>query len=240
MKRAIGTILLDDIFELNKQELETLFVEVLDVVQNILTIKFEGFGNLNSKRTYKTYTEYLEHTFTENIKQIRDKQLCTEDDIIKVEKYFLKHVGIFDDEKAVFVHADLHMGNIMHDGDKLSAIIDFDHSLKAPASRVLLDILGFIDIPQQFVEGTIDFQNYKGKNFHHLLPILKEKFSDILNDPFLLRKLNILGIREGIDWIGANWSAEWNKEAIAKIICEELPESEKALTQTYYARVLNE
>jgi hypothetical protein len=56
---------------------------------------------------------------------------------------------------------------------KLTALIDFDYSLKAPKIRALLSIIGFIDNPQQFVEGTKDFDRFKGKNFYHLLPILQ-------------------------------------------------------------------
>lgn len=239
MKRALGTVLLDHIFELSDEEQEHLFRQVLGVVKKILAIEFQDFGNVNSERTFPTYTEYLKYTFTENIKQIREKKLCEESDVAKVEKYFLEHVEIFDNEKAAFVHTDLHMGNILHEGKELTAIIDFDSSLKAAPSRVLLSLLGFIDLPQQFVEGTGTFSQYKGKNFYHLFPSLKEELADIFADPLLFRKLNVMGIREGIDWIAANWSAEWNKEMISNLVNKETPDTEAELTNSYYGKILS-
>jgi hypothetical protein len=53
------------------------------------------------------------------------------------------------------------MGNILHEEDKLTALIDFDYSLKAPKVRALLSLMGFIDHPQQFVEGTKNFEKFK-------------------------------------------------------------------------------
>lgn len=237
MKRAPGTMLLDDIFELTTKEQEHLFRQVLRAVKKTLTIEFQDFGNVNKDTSFPTYTEYLAYTFAENVRQIREKELCEEPDIAKVERYFAEHVGIFDSEKAVFVHTDIHMGNILHDGKELTAIIDFDSSLKAAPSRVLLSLLGFIDLPQQFVEGTPAFSQYKGKNFYHLFPTLKEELSDIFKDPFLLQKVNILGIREGIDWIAANWSTEWNKEMIANLVNKETPDTEAGLANSYYGKI---
>jgi hypothetical protein len=238
MKRAPGTMLLDDIFELTNDEQEYLFRQILDVVKKTLTIEFQDFGNVNSKRSFPSYTDYLTYTFTENIQQIREKGLCEESDIAKVEKYFMEHVGIFADEKAVFVHTDIHMGNILHEGKELTAIIDFDSSLKAAPSRILLSLLGFIDNPSQFVEGTSDYSKYKGKNFYNLFPVLKEELADIFTDSLLLKKLNLLGIREGIDWIAANWSTEWNKEMIANLVNKETPEDNEELLNSYYGKIL--
>jgi hypothetical protein len=237
MRRAPGTMLLNDIFELTNDEQEYLFRQVLDVVKKTLAIEFKDFGNVNSERSFPTYTDYLKYTLTENIRQIREKQLCEESDIAKVEKYFFEHIDIFDNEKAVFVHTDIHMGNILHEGKELTAIIDFDSSLKAAPSRVLLSLLGFIDNPSQFVEGTSDYPKYKGKSFYNLFSVLREELADIFTDSLLLKKLNLLGIREGIDWIAANWSAEWNKEMIANLVNEETPENDEGLLNSYYGKI---
>ena len=239
MKRSSGTMLLDDIFDLTPQSQKDLFRQVVKVVKKMLAIDFDNFGNVNSDRSFPTYTDYLKHTFTENAKQIRKQKLCEEKDITRIEEYFLKQINIFDNEQAVFVHTDMHMGNIFHENEKLTAVIDFDHSLKAPPSRVLLSLLGFIDNPSQFAEGTDYYPKYKGKNFYHLFPVLKEELSDIFTDPLLLKKLNLLGIREGVDWVAANWSTEWNKEMIGNLVNKETPDSDEGLADSYYGKILS-
>ncbi len=238
MERARGTLLLDDIFDLSATDLAHVFRQVLAVVRQMQTILFQDFGNVNSAQSYPTYTAYLTDAFTENMKQVREQQLCDEGELRSVEEYFFKHVSVFDSETSVFVHDDLHTGNILHDGDRLTAVIDFDHPLRAPPLRVLCTLLGFIDNPSQFVEGTKDFPLYKGKNFYSLLPILKDELRDIVADPLLLRKLNILFIHNGIDLIAANWSKGLNEHIMRMIMDAELVQSDEGLVKTYYGLVL--
>jgi hypothetical protein len=151
----------------------------------------------------------------------------------------MKHIDIFDDEQSVFVHTDLHMGNILHDGRHLKAVIDFDSAQKAPKARTLISLLGLIDNPQQFVEGTDDFPKYKGKDFYNLLPILKSELSDVFADPLLIQKLNIIGLCEGLMWVAGDWSAGFNEQMIASMIREETPESEGELSLTYHGKILS-
>ncbi|MDO8482285.1 MAG: phosphotransferase [bacterium] len=240
MERAKGDLLLKDIFQLTHEQQIALYRQVLETIKAMFTIRFDDFGLISKHDQYKTYAEYLTQRFKANIDKIRAQRLCNENDLTLVESYFLENVKIFEqDTESVFVHTDLHPGNILHQGDRLTALLDFDYSVKAPKMRVLLSLLGFIDKPSQFVEGTGDFQTYKGKTFYHLLPLLKEELADMFADPQLLEKLNLHFISEGIMWISANWSAEWNKQMIRTIVDAELPKDKKNLQKSYYGKVLS-
>jgi hypothetical protein len=240
MKRADGTLLQRDIFDISKDEQVTLFSQVLKVVNLCGGITFNEFGDICRPRSsYNTFTEYLLSGLEEHIATIKKQKLCANDDIKKVEHYFKTYVNVFDNERSVFVHNDLHMGNILHKGDKLTAILDFDGSVKAPQVVNLTSLLGFISYPEQFVEGTPFYKKYKGKNFLHLLPILKNDLSDLLEDDNLLRKLNLLFVAEGIMWIADNWSAQWNKEMIKGILKSEIPSSSGGLRESYYGKILS-
>lgn len=240
MKRAPGTMLLDDIFDLSEAQQIALFKQVLGVVNQAYAITFPTFGSINKEsESFAKYTDYLKQEFGQYMHAMREQNIGEEADIQKLESYFYKHLNVFDDETPVFVHTDIHMGNILHEGDRLTAIIDFDWSLKAPKFSALIPLLGFIDNPQQFVEGTDKFSMYKGKNFYHLLPSLKEALSDVFDDPQLIRKLNLLGMKEGLMWVAENWSEEWNREMIARMIKEEIPETEQGLADSYFGRILS-
>lgn len=238
MKKSKGKMFLDDICEMSEQDREVIFKQVLDFVGQLFEIKFKNFGrvNLDDQESYASFAEFLNKEFDEYVAKIKAEKLCSLEDISRIETYFKKHVSIFDNSESVFTHADLHMGNILHEDNKLTAVLDFDSSLKAPKVRALISLIAFIDNPQQFVEGTKDFPKFKGKNFYHLLPLLKEKFPEIFSDPELLRKLNLIGLKEGLMWVSQNWSADWNKEMIEGLIQNELPDND--LSQTYHGRVL--
>ena len=154
MEKSQGNMLMDDIFQMSEKELENLFKQILDVIDELFDIKFTKFGlvNNNDSKSFDTFSEYLLKDFDEYVFKIKTENICTTEDIEKIEKYFKKHISIFDKGESVFVHADVHMGNILHDKGRLTALIDFDYSLKAPKVRALLSIIGFIDNPQQFVE----------------------------------------------------------------------------------------
>ncbi len=238
MERSKGTMLMDDILEMSEQEREIIFEQVLEVVKKLFEIQFSDFGwvTLDGRESSATYAEFLTKEFDKHISKIRTEKLCAPADIDKIEAYFKKYIAIFDSCESVFVHTDTHMGNILHEGTNLTALLDFDSSLKAPKVRALNSLLGFIDNPQQYVEGTKDFPKFKGKNFYHLLPILKSKFPEIFADSQLLRKLNLISIKEGVMWVSQNWSTTWNAEMIQGLIENELPEND--LSQTYHGKIL--
>lgn len=240
MKRAKGIMFMDDIIEMDEKSREIIFEQVLDIVCKLFEIKFEDFGWINSKNTnsFTSYSAFLTKKFDEHVSKIKSEKLCSLEDISKIEEYFKKHITVFDKSESVFIHTDTHMGNILHKGSKLTALLDFDSSLKAPKVRSLLSLLGFICDPQQFVEGTKDFKKFKGKNFNHLLKILKRRLPEIFSDPLLLKKLNIIWLSEGIMWVSQNWSSDWNAEMIKGMIENELHEND--LSQTYYGKILRD
>jgi len=239
MERAPGTMLLDDIFEMDSESQKQLFRQVLDVVKKLETIEFNDFGQINQpNENYSTFSEFLSTSFARNIETIRRDKLAIDEDIEQIEQYFMDRVNLFADEKSVFVHTDLHMGNILHDREKLTAVLDFDGALKAPAITALTSLLGFIGNPSQYVEGTKDFPKYKGKNFLNLLPVLRAELPELLKEPNLFQKLNLLYVESAVSWISQNWSSDWNKEMVRDLIKNELSETDLDLDRTFYGRTL--
>ena len=56
-------------------------------------------------------------------------------------------------------------------------------------------------------------------------------------DPQLLRKLNLIEIKESIKWVSQNRSANWNAEMIKGLIQNEL--TGENLSQTYHGKILS-
>lgn len=237
MRRARGVLLQQDMPDLDAPVLETVFRQVLKVVNAMNGLSFNDFGSLDGVRAFTSYPDYLIFTFDQNAKQIREKKLVPEDGLATIEQYFKNHLDVFKNEKAVFVHTDLHMGNILHDGATLTAVIDFDAAVKGPAALALRPLVAVIDDPAQFVEGTPEFARYKKKRFPNLLPLLREELPDIFSDPLLLQKLNLISIREGIDLIAANWSAGLNEILFRLLLDNEVDDTK--LNSSYYGRMLH-
>lgn len=241
MRKSKWTLLADDIFELSKNDLEKLFVQILQVAKGCSNITFSDFWRISEKEpSYPTFLNQLKTEFSQHCAKIREHNLCLEKDLEKIELYFYENLHIFDNSKSVFCHVDIHMGNILHNNDNLTALIDFDVSQKSPIIQMIPTILGFISRPEQFFEWSDDFEKYKGKDFLFLLPILIKEFSDIFSDKNVLQKLNILLIKELIMWISQDWSEYYNREQIQNILENELPKNEFELkTKTYAWNLLS-
>lgn len=240
MQRSEGKMWLETILTMPTEERAVIFKQVLDVVNLLHKISFENFGTINQEaEAFPAYSEFLKDQFVKNISTIRQHNLASNGDIEKIEAYVLENLDLFEHEESVFVHTDLHMGNILHVGNTVTGILDFDTALKAPSYRTLVSLLGFIDYPSQFVEGTKDFQGFKGKNFYELLPLVKESFTETFQDPLLLKKLNVQGVIIGVYWVSQNWSETWNQEMIKNLIENELAMSEEMLAKSYYGKIFS-
>jgi len=144
---------------------------------------------------------------------------------------------LFSEDIPSFVHTDLHMGNIMQQDGELTAVIDWDSAQSAPMYRGMVSLIGLIDNPAQFVEGTPNYSAYKGKKFEYLYPLLRQAYTEELTDPKLAEKLNVMGIIDGLMWVADDWSKEWSKEMIANLVTKELA-ANGDMSQTYYGQVL--
>ena len=131
----------------------------------------------------------------------------------------------------------MHFGNVLFDGGEITGLIDFDVAVKAPKYMNLLKLIGIIDQPSQFVEGTKYFSLYENQKFEFLYPVLKNKMSDVFADSNLEMKVNLVGIMKGLGWVAENWSAEWNKDMIDRILETELAEGED-LKKTYFGQII--
>lgn len=116
-------------------------------------------------------------------------------------------------------------------------MIDWDSTQSAPSYYGLIPLIGLIDNPAQFVEGTPEYGTYKGKKFEYLYPLLKGAFAEELLDPKLSEKINVIGIINGLMWVADDWSKEWNKEMIANLSNREIV-LDGNLTTTYYGSIL--
>lgn len=241
MKKAPGQSMLDTIFDLPQEDVIEIFRQVLNVIKTLSTIQFDNFGWINLQtETYPTYGDFIKKELESDLVKIREQNLFREQDIEKVKQYLLNNLNVFNGETAVFVHTDTHMGNFLHVGNKLTALIDFDWSIKAPKFRALVKLLSFLYDPQQFTEGSSYYEKYKGKNFMFLMPALKTDLNELFDDKLLLKKLNIHFVSEGLRWIAQDWSVNWSKEMMKTILENELPETEKGLKQTYCGKILYE
>ena len=229
MERAPGSMWLPVMPNMTEEENKKLFAQVLKVATASRKIAVtDKFGSINgivsnqNENGFFTHRALLEARLTDYVRKIELQEYLDQAAIKKIVKYVTERLQLFDEDTPSFVHTDLHMSNVMQQDGELTAVIDWDSTESAPSYRGLIPLIGLIDNPAQFVEGTPEYGAYKGKKFEYLYPLLKEAFLDELADPKLAEKLNILFIIDGLMWVADDWSKEWNKEMVAKLSTKEV------------------
>lgn len=237
MSKSEGNLWQDTIPEQDEATIEAIFRQILEVVHKASTLQGKNFGSVASANEV-SYESLLERDLTECTQLIKTKKLAAIQDVDRLEQYVRKHLHILKDETPVLVHGDLHMGNILHLGSQLTCVIDWDGASYLPKFLNLFSLLGLIDKPSQFVEGTPDYPRFKGVQFLFLLPILKSELDDVFTDKKLVHKLNVVGVVIGLMWVSQDWSKEWNEEMIKNLVENETPNDLANLNNTYYGKLL--
>ena len=245
MERVEGQIWLKDMPTMSEQENVSLFSQVLEVAKACSTIKFTTkFGWVtdiyadSEKNGFDTFENQLKARLNAYLPKIRTQKGIDLEAVETITNYVTERLPLFTDDSASFVHRDLHMGNVIHKDKELTAVIDFDSVQSVPFYAALIPLIGLIDKPSQFVEGTDDYQSYKGKQFQYLYPMLREAFQNELQESQIGLKLNVLGIIDGLMWVSDDWSAEWNKEMIFNLSTKEIPKNDNDLRDTYYGAIV--
>lgn len=244
MERATGTVWLATMPTIGKEDNQKMFSQVLEVAvacRNIqVTDRFGWVTDILSdpeKNGFLTFRSQLEARLAAYVPKIKAMPDIDQEELEKILTYVNVRLGLFDDDKPSFVHSDLHMGNVMHKNGELTAVIDWDSAQSAPSYKALIPLIGLIDNPGQFVEGTPNYQAYKGKKFEYLYPQLREAFTEELKDPKLSEKLNVLGIIDGLMWVSEDWSREWSKEMIENLSTRETL-TNGDISNTYYGETI--
>lgn len=244
MERAPGTMWLPSMPAMSEEENKKLFAEVLQVVKATKSVNATNkFGWVDDiivdpeKDGFDTHREQLEERLSSYLRKIEVQTDLDQEAVKQLATYVRERLDLFAEDTPSFVHTDLHMGNVMQQEGELTAVIDWDSAQSAPTYRGLVSLIGLIDNPAQFVEGTPDYPAYKGKKFEYLYPLLKEVYEDELTDPKLAEKLNVMGIIDGLMWVADDWSKEWSKEMIANLSAREMA-SNGDVSRTYYGEIL--
>jgi len=175
MERAPGTMWLPVMPEMSEEENKRLFAEVLQVVTATKGMKAtDKFGWVNDiivnpeKDGFDTHQEQLEARLSSYPRKIEAQADLDQEAVSRLASYVRERLDLFSEDIPSFVHTDLHMGNIMQQDGELTAVIDWDSAQSAPMYRGMVSLIGLIDNPAQFVEGTPNYSAYKGKKFEYM------------------------------------------------------------------------
>ena len=238
MERGRGKLLIDDFLDMDIKQQKDFYGQIIDLGNQVASLVSEDWGDIRNRYYYHSFANYLTAKVKDYSDRIIEQRLAREEDIKKIEKYFLDRVGIFDgEEHSHFIHTDLTIANVLYEKNQVTLLCDFDSAIRGPKCLMLPMLIASIDNISIVVDGTPYYKSYQNKKFEHLYPVLKEKMGEALDDPNIIEKMNLILIIRGLRIVAENRFHVWNKVIITDILSDELAESKLALDQTYYGQI---
>ena len=172
--------------------------------------RFSSFGEgRQDSQHYATWIDYFSAKFAATVKEIHDLNIRMVPGFIEMAvQYFEEYSHVLQDGAPTLVHSDMNLGNILAEDGKVSAILDFEFALQAPADYELQAIEAFCLYPNDWAEEghgvfcTADFAN--------LIPLIRKHYPELFAIRNLRERLNVYHVVSALSsylaWRKANLS----------------------------------
>lgn len=108
-----------------------------------------------------------------------------------MKEYFKNNSRVLDFQGTqALVHGDIHFENILISGNRITALLDFEHAEIAPIDFELAKIINFCLFPQKFVEPKLK-NKYDEQTLMNVINLFKENYKELFISNFLKEKLKI-------------------------------------------------
>lgn len=168
---------LEDHFFGTKDDYDRISFTLGQYVAKLSTFRFEGFGRFDESEVKKgnlvgqkkSFSDYLEVRLEEDLAFILDAGLIKPSTLSEILRCFETYRPVMNIARGSLVHHDLADHNIMHIGDRITGIFDWDNAVSGdpvldlasaptwtthyPRERMLIDgYASIVPLPDQFQE----------------------------------------------------------------------------------------
>ncbi len=150
-ERLPGRNLEVDLPGLPTDQRETLIRASADILQQVHTVRFSGFGDLAEGTPHSTWRSAYLGEIERHVSEAREACAFDPDELDRFRRFVDRNATALDDVKfASLVHSDFHPGNLLHDGQRITGLLDFEWSFAGDADFDLayqdnLDGMGFAE-----------------------------------------------------------------------------------------------
>ena len=214
---------------LSRKAQDRLAGELAAYLKVFRTITYPKFGYLyDPAHQCDSWQDWISYKFTSTLAEFQALGIRTYPGMLDLaEGFFEKHRVVLAEGAATLVHGDLWMGNILVDQGKISAMLDFEYALQAPADYELNKMEDFCLYPNDYAEE--EGEDYCADDFAGFFRLLRRHDPDLFAAGHLRTRLNLYRIVSVL-----SDALSWRKDNLTTIP----PDSLKAM-EFYMARITN-
>ena len=175
-----------------------------------------------------SWADDLVHKFRATLEEINTIGIRMAPGIVEMAaEYFEAHSQVLQGGPATTIHGDLTLANILVDRGKISALLDFEYAMQAPADYELWTLEAFCLYPNDWAEEGNE--SFCTADFASLIPLLRKHYPALFEIPNLRERVDLYQIDGALGSFLA-----WRKANLATIPPERMNGQD-----FYMARITN-
>lgn len=218
MRKAEGTNLVYDWLKFSLAEKEHFIAQLCEQLKIFHSVKFDDY----------VLPIYLDHKFA-NLKTavanvtnfaLIDKSRLKPEYLVDVEyleDFFARQQSVLDEGgTAVLVHSDIHLENLFYQGDKLTAIIDFDWISAAPRDYELWKITDvFYDPKKTAAQGLQSL--YQGYRMTEEFKFIRKYYPELFQSSDVLTRVRLFHLENLIYKVTDYQKGRWSEAVLRQM-----------------------
>lgn len=215
--------------DLTPREQEGIAEQIGAALQVLHARSFAQFGiGRADARHYSTWADFIAAHLQETLEDIRHYRFQMEAGFVEMAlEYIDAHKHVLAGGTPTLVHGDLTMVNILAEGGKMTALLDFEYALQAPADYELWTMEAFCLYPNDWAEE--DNEVFCSADFASFIPLLRKSYPALFETPHLRERMNIYHLDAAL-----SSHIAWRKSNLDRI-----PPESMAGKHFYMARITN-
>lgn len=161
-------------------------------------------GKLKEASSWRSYVEGRIRKRLDLLMRVpsMDRQL-----ILAAERFLRRHAPVLIDGPFCLIHRDLHFGNVLVEGPRLTAILDFELAESGPPDYELDTICRFLRYPSLYTEaGTPALSPAR---FASVWIRLRRGYPEMFNVPHLRERLCLYALDHGLSSLIQAYGGRW-------------------------------
>ncbi len=220
---------------LRADEQDAIAAQLATSLKTLHSAKFSNFGEgRQDSQPYATWMDFVTGKFQRTVQEIRDLNIQMVPGFLEAAVgYFEEHKHVLQDGIPTLVHSDMTLVNILVENSgeatlpTISAFLDFEFALQAPADYELQAIEAFCLYPNDWAEEGNEI--FCTTDFANLIPMLRKHYPALFSIRNLRERLNVYHVYGALSSYLA-----WRKANLNRI-----PPERMAAKGFYMGRVWN-
>ena len=149
-----------------------------------------GYGRVGGKKIYPNWMGYCDDYLESTLDELRAYQVKLDPAVVElILERFERDKEWLREGTACLIHRDLWLGNILVEGGRITAILDFEFSMYAPVDYELLLVEEFCLYPNDFAEDGKEV--FSAADFSEYLGLLKKHYPGMFAFQNLRKRLDL-------------------------------------------------